>query len=85
MTLDDGARCTRTARPTTSTPAAQRGEPMDYLARARVRADTGWAIRQGARGDRRPDLAPTAPRASPTSSPMQRLWRDANTAGRHAS
>ena len=42
-------RCTSSARRADIDEAAARGEPMDYLARARVRADTGWAIRKRAR------------------------------------
>jgi len=63
--------------------AAQRGEPMDYLARARVRADTGWAIRHARQAI---DDLISANGASSFAevSPIQRLWRDSNTAGRHA-
>jgi alkylation response protein AidB-like acyl-CoA dehydrogenase len=63
--------------------AAARGGYLDYLARARVRADTGYAIQSvvdaltvlmnahGAGG-----FADT--------SPLQRIWRDSNVAARHA-
>jgi|tagenome__1003787_1003787.scaffolds.fasta_scaffold20983866_4 3-hydroxy-9,10-secoandrosta-1,3,5(10)-triene-9,17-dione monooxygenase len=62
---------------------AARGEVMDYVARARVRADTGWAIRKAREAI---DTAISANGASSFAdvSPLQRLWRDANTAGRHA-
>jgi alkylation response protein AidB-like acyl-CoA dehydrogenase len=63
--------------------AAARGEYLDYPARARVRADTGYAVQNvvdaltilmnahGAGG-----FADT--------SPLQRIWRDSNVAARHA-
>ncbi|HEY7621622.1 MAG TPA: acyl-CoA dehydrogenase family protein [Solirubrobacteraceae bacterium] len=62
---------------------AARGEAMDYVTRARVRADTGWAIRKAREAI---DTAISANGASSFAdvSPLQRLWRDANTAGRHA-
>jgi len=63
--------------------AAARGERLDYLARAQVRGDTGWAIRKAREAI---ELAMSANGASSfaDASPLQRLWRDANTAGRHA-
>jgi alkylation response protein AidB-like acyl-CoA dehydrogenase len=63
--------------------AAARGETLDYLARARVRADIGWAIRKARESI---DLVMSANGASSfaEASPLQRMWRDANTAGRHA-
>jgi alkylation response protein AidB-like acyl-CoA dehydrogenase len=62
---------------------AARRETMDYATRARVRADTGWTstkVREAI------SLILDAHGASgfADSSPMQRIWRDANTAGRHA-
>lgn len=63
--------------------AAQGGEKLDYLTRARVRADVGTVVTNildalnilvSAHG------AGTFAEASP----MQRMWRDANTAARHA-
>ena len=62
---------------------AARRETMDYDTRARVRADTGWTsskVREAI------TLILDAHGASgfADSSPMQRIWRDANTAGRHA-
>ena len=63
--------------------AAARGTTLDYLTRARVRADIGWAIRKARESI---DLAISANGASSfaEASPLQRIWRDANTAGRHA-
>lgn len=63
--------------------AAERGEKLDYLSRARVRADTGWAIRKAREAI---DAVISANGASSFAevSPLQRLWRDSNTAGRHA-
>ena len=63
--------------------AAAAGEKLDYLTRARVRADTGWAIRHAREAI---DTVISANGASSFAevSPVQRLWRDANTAGRHA-
>jgi alkylation response protein AidB-like acyl-CoA dehydrogenase len=63
--------------------AAAAGQPMDYLARARVRADTGWAIRHARQAI--DDLISAAGSSSFAEvSPIQRLWRDSSTAGRHA-
>jgi 3-hydroxy-9,10-secoandrosta-1,3,5(10)-triene-9,17-dione monooxygenase len=63
--------------------AAQRGEKMTYLARARVRADVGWAIRHARQAI---DELISANGASSFAdvSPIQRLWRDSATGGRHA-
>jgi 3-hydroxy-9,10-secoandrosta-1,3,5(10)-triene-9,17-dione monooxygenase len=63
--------------------AAASGEQLDYLTRARVRADTGWAISKAREAI---DLLITAHGASSfaETSPLQRFWRDSNTAGRHA-
>ena len=63
--------------------AARRGEKLDYLTRARVRADTALTaetVREAI------DRLVSAHGASSfaDASPMQRIWRDANTAGRHA-
>jgi alkylation response protein AidB-like acyl-CoA dehydrogenase len=62
---------------------AARRETMDYATRARVRADTGWTstkVREAI------SLILDAHGAGgfAEASPMQRIWRDANTAGRHA-
>ncbi len=63
--------------------AAARGEHLDYLTRARVRGDTGWSIRKAREAI---ELAMSANGASgfADASPLQRFWRDSNTAGRHA-
>jgi alkylation response protein AidB-like acyl-CoA dehydrogenase len=62
---------------------AARRETMDYATRARVRADTGWTstkVREAI------SLILDAHGAGgfAEASSMQRIWRDANTAGRHA-
>jgi 3-hydroxy-9,10-secoandrosta-1,3,5(10)-triene-9,17-dione monooxygenase len=51
--------------------------------RARIRADTGYAARQITEAI---DLLLTAHGAGSfaMSSPLQRIWRDSNTAARHA-
>jgi 3-hydroxy-9,10-secoandrosta-1,3,5(10)-triene-9,17-dione monooxygenase len=63
--------------------AAARGTALDYLTRARVRADIGWAIRKARESI---DLTISANGASSfaEASPLQRIWRDSSTAGRHA-
>ena len=63
--------------------AARRGEKLDYVTRARVRADTGWA---GEMARLAIDRFVSAHGASSfaDANPMQRIWRDANTAARHA-
>jgi 3-hydroxy-9,10-secoandrosta-1,3,5(10)-triene-9,17-dione monooxygenase len=63
--------------------AAGRGDAMDYLARARVRADTGWAIRH-ARQAIDDLISANGAGSFAEVSPIQRLWRDSSTAGRHA-
>ena len=82
MTLDDAILHAQRGADDIDTWAA-RGEKMDYLTRARVRADTGWTsskVREAI------TLILDAHGASgfADSSPMQRIWRDANTGGRHA-
>ena len=63
--------------------AARRGEKLDYVTRARVRADTGYTAETvRAAIDRLVSAHGASSFAD--SSPMQRIWRDANTAGRHA-
>jgi 3-hydroxy-9,10-secoandrosta-1,3,5(10)-triene-9,17-dione monooxygenase len=56
---------------------------LPFTARARVRADTGYAIERVREAI---DLLITAHGASSfgDASPLQRIWRDSNTAGRHA-
>ena len=63
--------------------AALRGEQMPYLTRARVRADTGYVAQQVTEAI---DLLLTAHGAGSfaDASPLQRIWRDSNTAARHA-
>lgn len=63
--------------------AAERGEKMAYLQRARVRGDTGWSIRQIQQAlDKLLTLHGTS--AFGEWNPLQRWWRDANIASRHA-
>ena len=63
--------------------AARRGEKLDYVTRARVMADTGYTAETvRAAIDRLVSAHGASSFAD--SSPMQRIWRDANTAGRHA-
>ena len=63
--------------------AAQRGEYLDYKTRARVRADTGYVAQYASDAI---NMLMTAHGAGSfaDASPMQRLWRDSNTAARHA-
>ncbi len=63
--------------------AAEAEEAMDYVMRARVRADTGYAVKRVLQSI---DTLVSAHGASSFAdiSPLQRIWRDANTAGRHA-
>jgi len=82
MTLDDGILHAYRGADDIDRWAAS-GEYMDYLSRARVRADTGWTSKRVREAI---SLILDAHGASgfADSSPMQRIWRDANTAGRHA-
>jgi alkylation response protein AidB-like acyl-CoA dehydrogenase len=63
--------------------AAAAGEKLSYLRRARVRADTAYAITKIREAI---DALLSAHGASSFAeiSPLQRIWRDSNTAGRHA-
>ncbi len=63
--------------------AALRGEVLDYKTRARVRADTGHVAQYASDAI---NLLMTAHGASgfAEASPLQRIWRDSNTAARHA-
>lgn len=63
--------------------AALRGEYLDYTTRARVRADTGYVAQYASDAI---NLLMTAHGAGSfaDASLMQRLWRDSNTAARHA-
>ncbi len=63
--------------------AAERGEKLNYLSRARVRADTGWSVRLVQQAfDKLLTLHGTS--AFATSNPLQQWWRDSQVAGRHA-
>ena len=63
--------------------AARRGQPLDYLTRARVRADTGLIV--SLINEALHTLISAHGAGSfAESSPMQRIWRDSNTAARHA-
>jgi 3-hydroxy-9,10-secoandrosta-1,3,5(10)-triene-9,17-dione monooxygenase len=61
---------------------AARGEVMDPVTRARVRADTGWAVKSAAEAV---DTIITAVGAGAfaSASPYQRIWRDVNVSSRH--
>ena len=63
--------------------AAADGEKMPYERRARVRYDTAYAVNRIREAI---DLLLSAHGASSFAliSPLQRIWRDSNTAGRHA-
>ena len=63
--------------------AAERGVYPDMVTRARVRADTGYSTTCAREAI---DLLLTAHGAGgmAEASPLQRMWRDANTGGRHA-
>jgi alkylation response protein AidB-like acyl-CoA dehydrogenase len=62
---------------------ALRGEYPDLLARARVRADTGVAV-QSVLAALQVLLDAHGAGSFAEVNPLQRIWRDANTAGRHA-
>jgi len=63
--------------------AAAAGEYPDYLTRARVRADTGWAVEHITKAI---DLLLSAHGAASfaEANPLQRIWRDSAVAARHA-
>ena len=61
---------------------AGRGEVMDLLTRARVRADTGWAVKNATACIDR-ILTAVGSGAFSEGSPFQRMWRDSNVAARH--
>ncbi|MFC8824246.1 acyl-CoA dehydrogenase family protein [Streptomyces sp. NPDC057137] len=63
--------------------AARRGTYPDFTRRARVRAYTGWAVQNvlEAIGIL---LNVHGAASFAETNPLQRIWRDANTAGRHA-
>jgi alkylation response protein AidB-like acyl-CoA dehydrogenase len=62
---------------------AARGEYPDFLTRARVRADTGWAVDHILRAI---NILLSAHGAASFAevSPLQRIWRDSSVAARHA-
>ncbi|MBD3007596.1 MULTISPECIES: acyl-CoA dehydrogenase family protein [unclassified Streptomyces] len=63
--------------------AAQDGTYLSFTERARVRADTGWVIQNVLEAIN--TLVSVHGAASFAEvNPLQRIWRDANTAGRHA-
>lgn len=63
--------------------AAQDGTHLSFTERARVRADTGWVIQNVLEAIN--TLVSVHGAASFAEvNPLQRIWRDANTAGRHA-
>lgn len=63
--------------------AAERNEPLDYKTRARMRAVTALVASQITQAM---DILMTAHGAGgfAEASPLQRFWRDSNTAARHA-
>jgi alkylation response protein AidB-like acyl-CoA dehydrogenase len=63
--------------------AAEEGVYPDFLARARVRADTGWAIDHILKAI---DILLSAHGAGSFAdvNPLQRIWRDSSVAARHA-
>ncbi|WP_417521924.1 acyl-CoA dehydrogenase family protein [Marinobacter sp.] len=63
--------------------SGERGEKMDYLSRARIRAVTGEVARNVTEAI---DILVSAHGAGSFAefNPMQRYWRDANAAARHA-
>ena len=63
--------------------AAQRGEKLDYVTRARVRADSGVVVTNITDAI---NILVSAHGAGTFAegSPLQRIWRDSNTAARHA-
>ena len=63
--------------------AARRGTYPDYLTRARVRADTGWAVDHILKAI---NILLSAHGAGSfaDSNPLQRIWRDSSVAARHA-
>lgn len=61
---------------------AEQGQVMDFVTRARVRADTGWAVTNACAAIDKIMTAVGAPAFS-AASPFQRMWRDANIAARH--
>jgi alkylation response protein AidB-like acyl-CoA dehydrogenase len=79
----DGAHLRAFRAATEVDQAAERGEALDYLTRARMRADTGLIVTNVLEALNTLISAHGAGSFA-ESSPMQRWWRDANTAARHA-
>jgi alkylation response protein AidB-like acyl-CoA dehydrogenase len=63
--------------------AAARGERLDFKTRARARADAGYIARLVTEAINTL-LSAYGAGAFADASPLQRIWRDANTAARHA-
>jgi alkylation response protein AidB-like acyl-CoA dehydrogenase len=61
---------------------ATAGQVMDLVTRARVRADTGWAVKCAAECVDK-IMTAVGPGAFAATSPFQRIWRDVNIAARH--
>lgn len=61
---------------------AARAEVMDPVTRARVRADTGWAVKSATEAVDT-IISAVGSGAFATVSPYQRMWRDVNIASRH--
>ena len=63
--------------------AARKGAKLNYLTRARIRADTGLII-SGITDALNILISAHGAGSFAEASPMQRFWRDSNTAARHA-
>jgi alkylation response protein AidB-like acyl-CoA dehydrogenase len=63
--------------------AAREARKLDYVTRARVRADTAYTA-ETARAAIDGFVSAHGGSSFADASPLQRIWRDANTAGRHA-
>ena len=63
--------------------AAAAGAHLEFTQRARVRADVGWAV-ENVLAAINTLMTVHGAAAFAEANPLQRIWRDANTAGRHA-
>jgi alkylation response protein AidB-like acyl-CoA dehydrogenase len=63
--------------------ATARGEKLDFAARARIRADIGWAIEHVAKAIN-VLLYAHGSGSFAEANPLQRIWRDSTVASRHA-
>jgi alkylation response protein AidB-like acyl-CoA dehydrogenase len=63
--------------------AAAQAEYPDYLSRARIRADTGWAVDHIVRAIN-VLLSAHGAGSFAEANPLQRIWRDSSVAARHA-